>query len=206
MGGMMHLILVRHGHSKHGVENVIAGNVGCKGLTEQGIQQAELLAQRLRNEAVKCDVLLSTSVKRAYETATIISAQRQQAIHINDDLRELLPGAADGLSWEQYQGQYGAVDFETQPDKPFAPNGESWKQFVARVKTSLDTLYQTYKDRDVIAVTHSGFIVVSFLCLFEAPFFNRRAVIHPDYTSLTEWQVSDNTWQLVRFNDTHHLE
>jgi broad specificity phosphatase PhoE len=201
----MRLTLVRHGHSKHGVEQYIAGNIGCKGLTERGIQQARQLAQRLKSEPVRCDVLLSTSVKRAHETATIIGAQINQPVQIEDDLRELLPGDADGLSWEQYRQQYGEFDFATHPDRLFAPNGESWNQFVDRVKTILNTLNQTYGDQDVIAVTHSGFIVVAFLVLFEAPFFNRRAVIHPDYTSITEWQISADTWQLVRFNDTHHL-
>jgi len=202
----MRLILVRHGHSKHNVENTIVGNAGCKGLTEQGIRQVEQLAQRFKNESIKCDVLLSTSVKRAHETAAIISAQIQQPLHINDDLRELLMGDADGLTWTEYHQRYETFDFATQPDRLFAPNGESWNLFVQRVKRSLDNLYQTYRDQDVIAVTHAGFIVVSFLCLFEAPFFNRQATINPDYTSLTEWQVSDTTWQLIRFNDTHHLE
>ncbi len=201
----MRLILVRHGHSKHSGEQLIAGKVGCKGLTEQGIQQAEQLARRFKSEQVKCDVLVSTSVKRARQTATVISAHLNQPIHINDDLSELLPGDADGLSWEAYRQQYGAFEFEDAPDRLFAPNGESWNQFVARVQTALDTLYQTYKDQDVIAVTHSGFIVVSFLLLFEVPFFHRRAVIHPDYTSLTEWHVSNESWQLIRFNDTTHL-
>lgn len=201
----MRLILVRHGHSKHAGEQLIAGKVGCKGLTEQGIQQAEQLGQYLKSQQVKCDTLLSTSVKRAHQTATILSAHLNQPIHINDDLSELLPGDADGLSWEVYRQQYGEFEFADAPDKPFAPNAESWNQFVARVKTSLDDLYQAYKDRDVIAVTHSGFIVVAFLLLFEVPFFHRRAVIHPDYTSLTEWHVSNAAWQLVRFNDIHHL-
>jgi broad specificity phosphatase PhoE len=201
----MRLILVRHGESKHSVEKLIAGNIGCKGLTGHGNQQAEQLANRLKNEHVHCDVLLSTSVKRAYETATIIGAQLNQPIQINDALCELLPGDADGLTWTDYRQRFSEVDLETQPDKPFAPNGESWNQFVDRVKTALNTLSQTYGDKDVIAVTHAGFIVVAFLVLFEAPFFNRHAVIHPAYTSLTEWQVSDNTWQLIRFNDTHHL-
>ncbi len=201
----MRLILVRHGHSNHSGENLIAGNVGCKGLTEQGIQQAEILARRLKTEQPACDVLLSTTVRRAHETATIVGVHMNQPVQIHDDLRELLPGDADGLSLTQYRQQYGEFDLATNPDKPFAPNGESWNQFVDRVKTTLNTLSQTYKDQNVIAVTHAGFIVVSFLVLFEAPFFNRRAVIHPDYTSLTEWHVSDNTWQLVRFNDTHHL-
>lgn len=200
----MRLILVRHGHSKHSVENIIAGNIGCKGLTEQGIQQAEQLAQYLKKQEASCDLLLSTSVKRAYQTAGIISTQLNRPIQINDDLRELLPGDADGLTWSEYRQRYTEFDFQTDPDKPFAPNGESWNQFVDRVKTALNTLSQTYADKNVIAVTHSGFIVVAFLVLFQSPFFNRQAVIHPDYTSLTEWQVSGSTWQLIRFNDTHH--
>ncbi len=201
----MRLMLVRHGESKHGVEKYIAGNVGCKGLTEQGVQQAGKLARRLKSEQVGYDTLLSTSVKRAYETAAIVGTEFHQKVLINDDLCELLPGDADGLSWTQYRNQYREIDFGTEPDTPFAPNGESWKQFVNRVRMALNKLEENYGEQNVIAVTHSGFIVVSFLVLFEAPFFNRRAVIHPDYTSITEWSVSNGVWQLVRFNDTNHL-
>ncbi len=200
----MRLILVRHGHSKHGDENIIAGKIGCKGLTEQGRQQAEQLARHLKNQPFSGDVLLSTSVKRAYQTAATVAAHINRPLQIHDGLCELLPGDADGLSWTDYRQRYTEFDFAAHPDKPFAPNGESWNQFVDRVKITLNSLYQTYKDRDVIAVTHAGFIVVSFLVLFEAPFFNRRSVIHPDYTGLTEWHVSDEIWQLVRFNDTNH--
>jgi probable phosphoglycerate mutase len=126
-------------------------------------------------------------------------------VQINDELCELFPGDADGLSWAQYQQQYGEVDLASSPNTPFAPNGESWNQFVQRVQTTLTTLHQTYGDHNIVAVTHAGFIVVSFILLFEMPFFNRRAEIHPAYASITEWHVVDNVWQLVRFNDTSHL-
>jgi broad specificity phosphatase PhoE len=201
----MRLILLRHGESKHGVEHYIAGKAGCKGLTEQGVQQAEQLARRLRNEVVGCDILLSTSVKRAQETALIVGAQLNRLVQVNDDLCEQLPGDADGLSWTQYQQQYGEFDFRANPDAPFAPNGESWNQFVHRVQTALTTLHQTYGGQDIIAVTHAGFIVVSFLLLFQVSLPNKRAVIHPSYASITEWQTSNDIWQLVRFNDTSHL-
>jgi broad specificity phosphatase PhoE len=207
----MRLILMRHGESKHGVEHFIAGKAGCTGLTAQGVRQAEQLAQRLKNESVACDLLLSTSVKRAHETAAIVGDQLNRQIQINDDLCELLPGDADGLTWAQHQQQYGEFDLQAHPDTPFAPNGESWNQFVDRVQTTLNTLAQTYSDQNVLAVTHAGFIVVSFLLLFEAPFSRQRAgsrnraEIHPRYASITEWHVSNDTWQLIRFNDTHHL-
>jgi len=42
----MRLILIRHGESDHTLRNVIAGQTSCRGLTERGFQQAELLAHR----------------------------------------------------------------------------------------------------------------------------------------------------------------
>lgn len=207
----MRLILLRHAESKHGVEKFIAGKIGCKGLTDKGIQQAEKLALRLQAEQVQCDVLLSTSVRRAQETAAIVAGKLNQAVNVNDDLCELLPGDADGLSWEAYQNKFGAFDFVSKPDKPFSPNGESWNQFVTRVQTTLNTLQQTYNNQDVIAVTHGGFIVVVFLLLFDiSPSIERkdltkRAMINPAYTSITEWHVTNDAWELVRFNDVSHL-
>jgi broad specificity phosphatase PhoE len=201
----MRLILLRHGESKHGVEHYIGGKAGCKGLTEQGVQQAEQLARRLKNERAGCDMLLSTSVKRAQETAAIVAAQLNQPVQVNDDLCELLPGDADGLFWTQYQQQYGEFDLRANPDTPFAPNGESWNQFVDRVETALNTLHQTYKDQHIVAVTHAGFIVVSFLLLFKVSLSGQRAVINPSHASITEWHMANDIWQLVRFNDTSHL-
>lgn len=201
----MQLTLLRHGESKHGVEQFIAGKSGCKGLMDKGIQQAEHLAQRLKKECVPCDVLLSTSVKRAQDTATIVGKQINRHVQINDDLCEVLPGDADGLTEAQYRQQYGEFDIRTLPDKPFSPNGESWNQFVHRVQTTLESLYHTYENQQVIAVTHAGFIVVSFLLLFNIPLADQRAQIHPGYASITEWHVSDGDWQLIRYNDTSHL-
>jgi probable phosphoglycerate mutase len=207
----MRLILLRHGESKHGVEHFIAGKAGCTGLTTHGIQQAEQLAQRLQSNAADCDVVLSTSVKRAQQTAMMIGNQLNKPVQINDDLCEQLPGDADGLSWAAYRQQYGEFDVQARPNTPFSPNGESWNQFVERVQIALDRLAHTYHNQNVVAVTHAGFIVVSFLLLFEAPFSRQRygsrnrAELHPRHASITEWQVADGAWQLVRFNDTSHL-
>ncbi len=201
---MMRLILVRHGESKHGVEKFIA-HAACKGLTERGVRQAERLAQRVKTELADCDVLLSTSVKRAYETASIISAHLNKPIQINDDLTEQRPGDVDGMLWTQYREKYGSFDPIANPDTPLSPNGETWNQYIQRVRIVLNNLEQTYQDQTVIAVNHAGFIVVSFLLLFDAPFSSKRGWLNPDYTSITEWQVSDSVWQLNRYNDTTHF-
>lgn len=156
-------------------------------------------------EFADCDVLLSTSVKRAHETAAIVGSHLNKPIQINESMCEQLPGDADGLTWPQYRQQYGSFDVVANPDTLFAPNGESWNQFLQRVRTGLNTLEQSYAGQNVVAVTHAGFIVVSFLLLFDAPFSSKRAWLNPEYTSITEWHVSDGVWQLNRYNDTTHL-
>ena len=201
---MMRLLLVRHGESNHNVEHFIA-QAACTGLTERGRQQAEQVAQRLKAEHGDGEVLLSTSVQRAQETAAIIGRYLDQPVQVNDGMSEVMPGDADGMTQAQYEQRFGAFQFAAQPDRPFAPNGESWNQFVDRVQTTLDTFQQTYDGQHVIAVTHGGFIVVSFLLLFQSPFFSERAFLNPANTSITEWQVVDGRWQLERYNDTSHL-
>lgn len=201
----MRLILLRHGESKHSIEKFIAYNA-CKGLTDRGVQQAEKLAQRLKADFSDCNVLLSTSVKRAHNTASIINPHLNKPIEINDDLSEQHPGDVDGMLWTQYREKYGSFDPIANPDTSLSPNGETWNQYLQRVRMTLDTLEQTYKDQTVVAVTHAGFIVVSFLLIFDAPFSGKRGWLNPDYTSITEWQVSNGIWQLNRYNDTMHLK
>jgi len=200
----MRLILLRHGESKHSIEKFIAYST-CKGLTERGTQQAERLAQRVKTEFADCDVLLSTSVKRAHETAVMIADQLGKPIQIDDDLTEQRPGDADGMLWTEYRDQYGVFDLIANPDTPLSPNGETWNQHLQRVREALHTLEQNYAGQTVVAATHAGFIVVSFLLIFDAPFGGRRGCLNPDYTSITEWQVSGGVWQLNRYNDTTHL-
>jgi probable phosphoglycerate mutase len=200
----MRLLLLRHAESKHSIEKFIA-YTACKGLTDRGVEQAERLAQRLKADFANCDVLLSTSVKRAHKTASIISTHLNKPIQINDELCEQRPGDADGMLWTQYREKYDSLDPVANPDTPLSPNGETWNQFLQRVGTALDTLQQNYVSKNVIAVTHAGFIVASFLLLFDAPFSGKRAWLNPDFTSITEWVVSDEVWRLARYNDTTHL-
>ena len=97
----MRLILIRHGESEHSLRGMIAGYASCPGLTARGLQQAQLLADRLRatGEVSDCVTLLSSTVLRALQTAEVLG----RALHLGPikqdcDLCELHPGAADGLS------------------------------------------------------------------------------------------------------------
>ena len=204
----MRLILIRHGESDHTLRNVIAGQTSCRGLTERGFQQAELLAHRfgVTSEVSDYQALLCSPVLRARLTAEVLNrALPIGAIEQDCDLCELHLGAADGLSWEVYRTTYGAFNLLTTPNRPFAPGAESWVEFLERVRATLERLARRCAGQTVVAVTHAGFIVASILALFDIPRPGTSARLDPGYTSLTEWRVAQATWQLVRFNDIAHL-
>jgi broad specificity phosphatase PhoE len=68
------LVLIRHGASKHSAQQIIAGMRACTGLTDEGVEQAHALANRLRatEELSDCGVLLSSPALRARQTAEIL--------------------------------------------------------------------------------------------------------------------------------------
>src|SRR5713101_6944283 len=68
------LVLVRHGEGKANVDGVIAGLSGCAGLTELGRCQVRALAERWAQTGFRPDMLVSSPVRRARETAEILAA------------------------------------------------------------------------------------------------------------------------------------
>jgi len=199
----MRLILIRHAESKHSQNRLIAAGASCPGLTDHGFQQARQLAERL--ELQHCDLLLSSPVLRAYQTAQILAEKIGKPIEQNSDLRELDPGDAEGLTWPDYDARYGAFDLLAYPTRPIAPNGESWSDFMGRIRATHEQFAQKYQGQTVIAVTHGGFIVASLFAVFDIPRPGTGARLETANTSLTEWRVSENIWTLERFNDTTHL-
>lgn len=200
----MRLVLIRHGQSEHGVRGAIAMPLGCSGLTERGFQRTQALADRLHvtGELNDCRALLCSPVLRARQTAEILAGALPVGVVEEDDgLCEVHPGEADGLSWEDYHAGYGGFDLVTSPTRAFSPGGESWSEFLLRVRGTLERLAERFTGQTVVAVTHAGFIVASFLVLFDIPRPGTGARLDPAHLSQTEWSVSEAAWRLVRFND-----
>jgi len=63
---------------------------------------------------------------------------------------DLVPGAADGLTLAQYRATYGDWDPMTRPARPCAPGGESWHNFLARARATLDDLAARHDGETVV--------------------------------------------------------
>jgi len=205
----MRLVLVRHGEAHAGFHGVIAGATGCTGLTERGRGQAAALRSYLASSGrVRADVLLSSIIPRAIETAEIIAPGLGiETFGRECDLCEVHTGTADGLEWAEWGARYGSFDMEAEPDRVFAPEGESWNSFHERVRQLLARLAQEYEGRTVVAVCHAGVIIASLRLLLGVSPPGTGTRVAPTNTGLTEWEwePAPGRWTLRSFNGTCHL-
>ena len=203
----MKLILIRHGDAFAGFHGPIAGPTGCAGLTDLGRAQAAALRDHLTATGrIDADVLLASVLPRAVETASIIAPALGFAAPAQDcDLCEIHTGEADGIDWSEYNRRYGSFDMEAEPDRLFAPGGESWNSFHGRVERTLDRLAAAHPDETVVAVCHAGLIMAAMRLRLGILDPAISAQLRPSNTGLTEWEHHEGTWTLRSYNEAVHL-
>lgn len=207
------LYLIRHGQSVANVEPVIGGRRGDAGLTDRGRRQAALLEQRLVASPIRADALYVSSLARARQTAVYVGRALGLEPQVDDGIRELDPGVADGLSvaeWRDRFPGFGPGPLAANPFHEFAPEGESWAQFLARSGAALSALVRRHPDQTVVAVTHGGVIESSVMLAFSLGATAFQVGFDLDNTGITRWRYdaadeSRPSWTLVSLNDAGHL-
>jgi 2,3-bisphosphoglycerate-dependent phosphoglycerate mutase len=217
---MTKLVLVRHGQAICNVERTIEGRATCRGLSNLGRAQGKALAERLVKENFKPDVVVSSPIRRAAETATIITA----AIGFDDPtydeaFEEVRPGEAEGMTWDQYSAFFGTTE-GWDPNVPFAPGAEAWRAFAQRVSNALNRITKAHDGKTVLVVAHGGVVDASMFHYFGLdPEVQSPIDFETSNTSITEWQLRTWTlatpetpdrdpvhrWRLNRYNDAAHL-
>ncbi len=205
----MRVTLVRHGDAVAGFSGIVGGERGCAGLTDLGRRQAEALRDHLASsDRLVADALMASTIPRAIETAEIIApGLGLPTFGRHCDLCEVHTGDADGLDWVEYDRRYGGFDMEAEPDRPFAPSGDSWNSFHLRVKGALERIATEHVDQTVVVVCHAGVIQASVRVLFDMPHPGTGARLQPTNTGLTTWEHDPERerWTLHSFNETEHL-
>ena len=101
----MKLYFVRHGESEANTQHVISNRESPFSLTPLGQQQAIILAEKLRD--VPFTTIFSSPVRRARETADILSRSLGLPYHVTEALREydcgVLEEKSDEASWKLHR-------------------------------------------------------------------------------------------------------
>jgi len=206
------LYLIRHGEAVVNVEPIIGGLRGDTGLTDRGRRQAQLLEERLRTEGLHADHLYVSTLPRAVETGEYVARALQLPMQRDDELQELRPGEADGLSVEEWRTRFAGLDEPavTDPFQEFSPGGESWAGFLVRAGRALANLVSRHEDQTVVAVCHGGVLEASFHLAFGVGGTGNKVGFAALNASITHWRhqaAADHrsNWELVTFNDAGHL-
>ncbi len=201
---MTSIYLIRHATYDDVVNGVSIENPG---LSAEGIRQAERLRDRLtRTHEVAADMVISSPMRRAVETAEIVAPALSQPITLEKELEEWQ--CDDGsLTPEEFNARWQGL---TEAQKPFyrsIPSGESWLELATRVQIALNRIAQEYDGKTIVIVTHGEVIQAAF-----GYFFGITPATIPgvsiENTAITQWSKPENPprWTLNRYNDTRHLE
>ncbi|HMA33355.1 MAG TPA: histidine phosphatase family protein [Chloroflexia bacterium] len=208
---MTQLYLIRHGEAMGAVLKRFADTVGECGLTPRGRRQAEQLRDRLAATGeIAADVVITSTLPRARETAEILAPVWGRPLILDDELQELRGGAAEGLDWQEFQARYGKPNFNEDPFRPVAPGGESWGQFQLRIGTALRRVTREHAGHAIVIVCHGGVIGSSLLhFLGISPVAPRAFGLFTHNTAITHWEQEEHDgrlrWRLLSYNDAIHL-
>jgi len=196
------LILVRHGETIWNDERRYQGEADLP-LSESGEIQARQVAVRLADEAI--DLIYSSDLKRALQTADRVAAVHGTKIIVERRLRELSFGAWEGLTYAEIQERYpqALARWEEEPLVTAPPGGESLNGLVGRVKDFCDDL-KRLEEETVLLVSHGGPLrELICLALGLAPTDYWRLRLDPG--SVSELYLYPESAILALLNDRHHL-
>lgn len=141
---MVTLYLARHGETEENTAHILQGLLPGT-LTATGRAQAAALGDQLAHSGIRFDVLLSSDLKRAVDTAEIISHRLGMTVGLLPLLRERDWGKATGR-------RIGTVQLTPPPE-----GLESLEAMAGRAARFLTFLRQHYDGQCVLAVSHGLF-------------------------------------------------
>ena len=139
---MKNILLIRHGQSEWNKLNLFTGFKNIE-LSEQGIEEANKAGQNFKNLDIKFNIVFTSELKRAQETAKIILQNLKQWDFLNNEgkiisninLNERDYGDLTGLNKKETAEKFGEEQVHKwrrgYSDQP--PNGESLEDVVRRV-------------------------------------------------------------------------
>ncbi|MEA3334801.1 MAG: histidine phosphatase family protein [Chloroflexota bacterium] len=201
------LILCRHGESKWNIERRIQGQSPlAPGLSAEGRWQARRLANRLQQEGA--DILYTSDLKRAYETAEIVGSWLGLRLRTDQRWREVNLGRWQGLTGQEaklkWPEEWAAL--ENGEDVPRG-GGETLAQVQRRVTTAARDLMARHEGRTIAVVCHGGAIRTCIAGFEDYALDNLREQVGPIYNcSVTILEHDGDRLEVLTVADVSHLE
>jgi len=150
---MLEILLIRHGETAWNTADIFRGRISI-GLSEDGLKQAEKLAEYLRQK--KINSVFCSPLKRAIETAEPLARLHELSALPVEGLTDLDFGKWEGQSIENVKTQYKEIYelWRERPDLAKIPDGESLQEARQRSLNALNKIIADCKQGIVVIVTH----------------------------------------------------
>ena len=149
------LVLLRHGETTWNQLRLVQGHNDEATLTERGTRQALEAAASLAGTAF--DVIITSDLRRARDTAAIVGRGRSVDIVTTPALRERSYGVYEGGALDAVPVSLAGfvddlvVDADARPE-----GGESLNDLYQRVGTWIEQLRRDFHGARILVVTHGG--------------------------------------------------
>lgn len=200
---MTELILLRHGETDWNRELRFQGHVDVA-LNAIGLEQARRLAARLAGETAHA--LYASDLLRAQQTAQPVARQLGLSSVTDPALREQCFGQVDGMKVDDIKARHpqaweGWLSFH---EDFCMPEGESTRQFHARVMDAVQRLVAAHRDSTLVVVTHGGVLDMIYRTARSLGLSGPRQSEIPN-AGLNRVRVHEGGIEILTWADVQHL-
>ncbi|KIL22933.1 hypothetical protein B4133_1152 [Bacillus altitudinis] len=188
---MTAICLVRHGETDWNAAKRIQGRTDIP-LNDTGKWQAEQTGLYLKD--AHWDVVISSPLSRAKETAHLILQHVHAPLVIMDDFIERDYGDAEGMSFEERQKLF--------PNKQY-PNMEPLSALQDRMLEGIEKVRATYPDQRILIVAHGAAIHALLTSLADEHMGIKDTRLENACLNYVEW--TDGEWKVNDYNVVSHL-
>ncbi|VBB06826.1 phosphoglycerate/bisphosphoglycerate mutase active site [Lucifera butyrica] len=200
---MTKVILVRHGQTVWNHAMRYQGHTDVE-LTETGLGQAKLVAERLRPEPIQA--VYASDLSRAFQTAEEIARFHALPVQSVPELREIKFGEWEGLTYDEIYARWPEImdKFYTHTDEIQIPGGESFKELKERAEEAIQKLIRQHEGETIAVVSHGG-TIRALLCAALNIHLNFVWNIRQDNTAVNIIEYHNDRAIVALVNDIHHL-
>jgi probable phosphoglycerate mutase len=197
--------LVRHGETDWNASHRLQGHTDIN-LNSHGLAQAKQLAKALKKINLQFDVLYTSDLQRAEQTAKPIEILYEVTAIKHSALRERHLGALQGLTTKE------APTLEPELWKSHLSRslheelrgGESIPQFASRINLVLEEMRQKHSGKTILLVSHGGALDMMYRLSSGQGLETEKRVQVPNAS--LNWISHDGShWKIDSWADTSHL-
>ena len=200
------IYLVRHAEAMGNIERFFQGHTDCE-VSPKGKLQLDQLKERFKD--INFDVIFSSPLKRAVETAEAVNFYHNHEIQLDNGLKEINGGVFEGVDWTLLPEKY-PVEYDLWQHKPHEfkiKDGESMQEVYNRITLTVTKLAARNRGKTIVIVSH-GCAIKNFLCYAnEISLCEINTLEWAENTSVCKIEFDCNLKPTVVFqNDASHLD